>query len=140
MGTRHIFFVDSRVADYQSLLNSMPADSEWFLLDAHRDGIDQMQATLANYSALDSIQILSHGSPATLYLGTTVLTNINLATYSSPVGRIGISLTSSGDFLLYGCDVGQGEQGVQFITTLAQLRVYVVSCGTGGGFDVLSER
>ena len=50
MTTKNIFIIDSRVADYQSLITGLPADSEAFVLNPDQDGIAQMQAILANYS------------------------------------------------------------------------------------------
>ena len=111
MTTHNIFFIDSRVADYQTLIASLPTDSEWFLLNSTQDGIAQMQAILANYSGLDSIQILSHGAQGTLFLGSTILTSSNINNYSSQLSSIGSSLTSTGDILLYGCNVAQDLAG-----------------------------
>ena len=42
MTTRNLYFIDSAVTDYQSLLSQLPADSEWYLLDKSRDGIGQI--------------------------------------------------------------------------------------------------
>lgn len=120
MPTHNIYFVDSRVADYQRLVGSLPMDSEWFVLDANRDGIEQMQAILAGYSGLDSIRILSHGSQGALFLGSTVLNNANIDGYSQQLAGIGGSLTSAGDILLYGCNVAQGDVGQSFISALSQ--------------------
>ena len=121
MTTRNLFFIDSRVADRQTLIGSLPADSKWHLLDADEDGIEQMLAVLANYGELESIQIVSHGAPGTLYLGSSVLDNASLDGYSNQLASLGNSLTETGDILLYGCNVAEGEQGQQFVATLAQL-------------------
>ncbi|MCM2320661.1 MAG: DUF4347 domain-containing protein, partial [Pseudomonas sp.] len=121
MTTRNIYFIDSRVADQQTLIDSLPADSEWYLLDADEDDITQMLAVLANYSELESIQILSHGAPGTLYLGNSVLDNASLASYSDQLASLGSSLAETGDILLYGCNVAEGEQGQLFVDTLALL-------------------
>ncbi len=121
MTTKNIFMIDSRVADYQRLMTALPANSEAFLLHPNQDGIEQMQEILSNYSELDSIQIVSHGAQGTLYLGNTVLSQQNIDNYRNPLGDIGSSLTATGDLLLYGCNVAQGEQGQQFIKSLAQL-------------------
>ena len=67
MTTNNIFIIDSRVADYQRLMAALPVGSEAFLLNPDQDGIEQMQATLSNYSDLDSIQIISHGAQGALY-------------------------------------------------------------------------
>ena len=119
--TSSIVFIDSCVADYQSLIGALPADTEWFLLNAEEDGVVQMARILANYSALDSIQVISHGSTGTLYLGSTVLDSSNLDSYQTQLQAIGSNLTATGDILLYGCNVGAGETGQQFITALAEL-------------------
>ena len=56
MTTKNIFIIDSRVADYQSLITSLPEDSEAFVLNSDQDGIAQMQAILANYIATANSQ------------------------------------------------------------------------------------
>lgn len=117
--TKNLVFIDSRVINYQALISTFDADTQWVLLDAAQDGVLQMQAALMGYSGLDSIQIFSHGSPGTLYLGSTTLTNENLASYSGSFASIGASLTESGDILLYGCSVGAGDTGQAFIESLA---------------------
>ena len=66
MTTKNIFFIDSRVADYQTLIAGLPVDSEWVLLNAEEDGVLQMQNALTGYRDLDSIQVISHGSTGTL--------------------------------------------------------------------------
>jgi hypothetical protein len=47
--TRTIYFIDARVEDYATLVAGLPAASEWFLLQAERDGVAQMAAVLADY-------------------------------------------------------------------------------------------
>lgn len=121
MTTRNIFFIDSSVANYQELIDALPANSRWFLLNPDQDGIEQMQAALSRYSELDSIRILSHGAQGILYLGNTVLDQHNIDNYSNQLGYIGNSLAQSGDLLLYECNVAQGSKGFQFIDRLAQL-------------------
>ena len=69
-----------------------------------------MQAILSSYSELNTIQILSHGAQGVLNLGNTVLDQHNIDRYSSQLGRIGKSLSPSGDLLLYGCNVAQVQK------------------------------
>jgi len=114
------------------LIAGLGADTQWYLLNADQDGIDQMQLILANYSGLKSIQIVSHGSIGTLYLGSTVLRSGNLASYQNQMQAIGSSLTESGDILLYGCNVAQGDAGKLFIDSLANL--------TGADIAATSDR
>jgi Ca2+-binding RTX toxin-like protein len=118
---RQMFFVDSRVADYQTLIAGLAEGSEWHLLHAGADGIRQMERILSAHTGLDAIQVISHGAPGTLYLGSTVLTAGNLASYEATLQAIGRSLSETGDILLYGCSVAQGNEGIKFVESLAQI-------------------
>ena len=117
--TRTVTFIDSRVADYQTLIDGLAEGTVWYLLDAATDGIQQMESILSGYTGLEAIQVISHGSPGTLYLGSTVLDSGNLAAYQSSLQAIGAGLCDTGDILLYGCNVAQGDAGIQFIESLA---------------------
>jgi Ca2+-binding RTX toxin-like protein len=121
MTTKNIVFIDSRVASYETLIAGLSADTEWYLLNADSDGVEQMQQLLVRYSDLDSIQVISHGSLGTLYLGNTVLNGDNLHSYQTQLQAIGSSLTEIGDILLYGCNVAQGDSGLEFVNSLAQI-------------------
>ncbi|AGX88355.1 DUF4347 domain-containing protein [Candidatus Symbiobacter mobilis] len=115
-----IVFVDTRVADYQTLIDGLEPGSEVYLIDEQSDGLEQMVASLNGRSGIDALHVISHGSQGSLYLGNTVLNNGNLSGYLSQLASIGGALTDTGDILLYGCNVAQGDVGVQFITSLAQ--------------------
>jgi Ca2+-binding RTX toxin-like protein len=119
--TRKIAFIDSRVADYPTLIDGLAEGTEWFLLDAGTDGIRQMESILSGYTDLEAIEVISHGSPGRLYLGSTVLDSGNLSAYQSSLHAISSSLCETGDILLYGCSVAQGEAGIQFIESLAAM-------------------
>lgn len=130
MTATSIVFVDSRVANYQDLINSLPPGSEVYVLDSTSDGLDQMATYLQGRTGLDAIHIISHGSVGTLYLGSTVLNSDNLAQYQTQLTTIGQALTFAGDILLYGCDVGQGEVGQAFIAQLAAVTGADVAAST----------
>lgn len=121
MTTKNVVFIDSRATGYEALIASLGADTEWYLLSTEEDGLEQMQRILTSYSKLDSIQLISHGSTGTLHFGSTVLDSSNLSSHESQLQAIGSSLTDTGDFLLYGCNVAQGEGGIAFINSLARL-------------------
>jgi hypothetical protein len=116
-----LLFVDPRVADYQSLLVDLSADVEVFVLNAEEDGVLQMALFLEGRSNLEAIQVLSHGSSGSLLLGSTSLTHDNLTKYDKVLEKIGNSLSESGDILLYGCNVAQGEKGLDFVKNLAMM-------------------
>ncbi|MFI3154946.1 MAG: DUF4347 domain-containing protein [Methylococcaceae bacterium] len=115
-----ILFIDSNIADYEALLAGLANDAEVHVLNDTEDGVLQMAAILQGHSALDSIQILSHGSRGNLYLGSGILNSDSLTRYAAALTQIGSALSENGDILLYGCNVAEGDAGVHFISNLAQ--------------------
>jgi Ca2+-binding RTX toxin-like protein len=118
--TKSLVFIDSRVADYQTLIAGLDAYTRSVLLDADHDGIEQMQAALAGYCGLASIRILAHGRPGALMLGAGELTREGLDRYAVALATIGCSLADEGDVQIYGCEVGQGSGGRAFVRSMAE--------------------
>ncbi|NES03226.1 MAG: DUF4347 domain-containing protein [Okeania sp. SIO2F4] len=116
-----VIFVDSNIADYQSLVNSVEPGTEVVVLDTNRNGVEQITEVLANYDNLDSVQILSHGDSAVLQLGNSSLDNGNIESYENQLQQWGKALSENGDILLYGCNVAEGEQGQAFINRLGEI-------------------
>lgn len=79
--TTSIVSIDSRVANYQNLIDNLTDPAEVFILDGESDGLTQMAADLQGQTGIDAIHVISHGA---LYLGSTVLDGGNLATCTAP--------------------------------------------------------
>jgi Ca2+-binding RTX toxin-like protein len=114
-----LVIIDSRVKDYAVLVNQFAAETEYVVLDQDRDGLDQIVEMLAGKEPYESIQIISHGASGSLTLGNSMLNECSLGTYESELAIIGQTLQDGGDLLLYGCNVGAGEGGREFIDMLA---------------------
>ena len=122
-----IAFVDTQVQDYQQLVDGLNRQSqegkqiEVVLLDAGRDGIQQISEALQGRSGLDAIHIFSHGIDGAVELGDAWLNAAALETHADAVAQWGAALNPHGDLLLYGCDVAADAQGQAFVNRLAQL-------------------
>ena len=114
-----IVFILDNVADYQSTADGLYANYEVHILSADGDALAQMVALLDGRTGLDAIHLISHGDSGVLDLGTLSLSSENLADYSDALAALGAALSPEGDFLLYGCDVAEGEAGVAFVDALA---------------------
>ncbi len=114
-------FIDSRVNDLELLISQFTPGTSYQVLDARLDGIEQIVSALAGEGRYDSIQIISHGASGEITLGNTLLNSAALYRYAGKLATIGASLSSTGDILLYGCNVGAGDAGLHFVDTLAQL-------------------
>jgi lipopolysaccharide export system protein LptA len=115
--TQQVVFIDSRVPDIQDLIDGVAPGVQVFVIDSGSDGVQQIADILAanDLQDLSSISIVSHGADGEVMLGSSTLSETNLASYSRPLAEIGTALTPGGDIQLYGCDVALGSGGQQFI-------------------------
>lgn len=120
---RHeLVFVDVAVEDYQTLLADVDPHAEVVLLDAKRDGIEQMAEVLSQRSGVNAIHIVSHGSMGELQLGQATLNLDSMHDrYAEQLGRIGQALTADADILIYGCNFAEGLVGRAAEESLAVL-------------------
>ena len=116
---RQIAFIDSSVADWETLVAGLGDGVEWILLEPGSDGLWQMANVLRGQSDVSTILVFSHGSSGELMLGDAVVNTGNLEQYKEALATIGSALTGNGDILLYGCNVAEGDGGQEFIAQLA---------------------
>lgn len=105
------------------------------------DGLAQITAYLATHGGLDSLHVVSHGGPGRLFLGDQV---VDLATLQGNRLALESWRGAGGDrfkILLYGCNVGQGGAGSQFIEALAAFTGATVAASpTPTGHESLGGR
>ncbi len=117
-----VIFVDPTVPNYQELLAGMDPNAEIIMLDAGKDGVQQIADSLAGRTGVDAIHLISHGNAGELQLGTSHLTQESMTDrYASELAVIKGSLSEEADLLIYGCNFAEGEQGGRAATTLADL-------------------
>ena len=74
-----LVIIHSRAPNYQQLYNDLIKQQHEgrnvhvVVLDAHRDGIEQINEALTSYNKLDAVHIVSHGDDGQLQLGATQL-------------------------------------------------------------------
>ncbi|RDH45545.1 DUF4347 domain-containing protein [Zooshikella ganghwensis] len=117
--SKTVIFIDSRVSDYQSLVEGLDESVDVVIIQAQQNGLEQMANALAEYSNLDAIHVVSHGDDGQLQLGNITVSSDNIADYTQHLSDIGAALSQQGDILLYGCDVGKGSIGEAFVQALA---------------------
>ena len=112
-GKKEVAFVDSSAPGYQALVDDARAGVEVEVIDGGQSGLAQMALWAESHSGYDAIHLSSHGTEASLRVGTDSVTNDSLGTAVQQVdlAEIGHALNSGGDLLLYGCDVAKGSDG-----------------------------
>ncbi|MCC7339361.1 MAG: DUF4347 domain-containing protein, partial [Pirellulaceae bacterium] len=146
-----IVLVDSEVLDLQQLLDGLDRSGrnmEVFVLDAHRDGVDQITEALNSRSDVSSIHIVSHARDGAVRIGNTWLSEDNLAGYAGQLASWQNSLASDADLLFYGCDMASGDAGRMLLDALSALTGADVaasadatgSASLGGDWDLEYKR
>ena len=125
-----ILFVDPRVANWQTLAASVGKNVQVVVIDPSRDGISQVTEALQGRSDLKSIQFLTYGSAGQIELGNAPITADALAAAKQQVASWSDHLASSADIEFWGCDVGQGASGQQFVDTVHALTGAQVGAST----------
>ncbi len=121
-GRREILFADPSIAGYEHLIAGLDPSVEVVLIESHRDGLEQIAATLRKRQSIDAIHLIAHGAPATLQLATAHLTLDSMVTvYADALLAIRQALTPEADFVIYGCNFGAGSLGQVAVTTLSVL-------------------
>ena len=125
---RHeIVFVDTGVADYQTLIDDLEANEqpnrhiEIVILDSSRDGIEQISEALAGGQRFDAIHLVSHGSESGVQLGSTWFDLDDLNANADAISGWSESLTDAADILIYGCNLAAGADGQALLRGLSNL-------------------
>ena len=120
--TTEIAFVDPTVPNYQEMIAEIGSNVDVVVLDATRDGMGQIAESLAGRSDIDAIHLISHGSAGELQLGTGTLTAESMSgKYANEMATIRESLSDQADLLVYGCNFGEGSEGVDAVNLLAEI-------------------
>ena len=136
-----VVFVDARVKDADSLLKGVAPGAQVVKLDASKDGLQQIADYLDQHSGVSSVQIIAHGNAGDLWLGNSYLSADNVAQRSAVLAEIGKDMNVGGDILIYGCYTAEGDRGLSFVDSLAQLTGRDVAAsnnrtGVGGDWDL----
>lgn len=129
-----IVFIDAAVSDPARLCAGLAPDMEVVMLQSTTDGLRQIAAALADRAGLTSLHLISHGTPGALLLAGARIDLASLPGYAQELRTITDAMVEDAQWLIYGCEVAQGEVGRRFINALGQqtgLRVAVASHRAG---------
>lgn len=125
-----LVILDPTIANYQQLASEIAPGTDVMVLDPSQDATAQITQALLQRSGLSSLHIVSHGTAGALQLGANWLDANALDRYGADLQSWSQALTDGADILLYGCEVGAGEQGQAFIQKISQLTGADVAAST----------
>ncbi len=114
-GYTEIVFIDSNISGWEQIAQSVRPGVGVVLINGQTDGLRSVADYLSNLENIDTVSIVSHGNQAELYMGTVDITGQTLGNYAGDLAAIGAAIKPSGAIQLYGCDVGQGDAGQNFL-------------------------
>jgi Ca2+-binding RTX toxin-like protein len=118
----HLVFIDSAVEDIQTLIKGVVADAQVVVLHPEVDGVMQLTQALQHYPQVETIHLVTHGSPGCLCLGNAQLSLKTLESYAAQLKTWSERMSNQqGQILLYGCHVAEGKMGAEFLQKLHQL-------------------
>jgi hypothetical protein len=119
-----IVILDSAIASIEQMLDDLATsrpNAEVFVLDADRDGLEQISSILEQRSQISAIHIVSHAEGASIKLGSIWLNSANLDGYAGDLANWQAALTSDADLRLYGCELASSADGQTLLQSLAAL-------------------
>ena len=126
-GRTELVIIDSRAPNFQQLHNDVikaqqqGRDINVVILDAHRDGIQQISDAISQYNKLDAVHIVSHGKDGQLELGATQLNKQSLKQRSEEIAQWQDVFTERGDVLIYGCNLAESSDGTALVNSLSKI-------------------
>ncbi|MCU7869878.1 MAG: tandem-95 repeat protein [Candidatus Thiodiazotropha sp. (ex Lucinoma borealis)] len=122
-----LVIIDPSTPDYQSLVDDLISQSgdgrsfEIVLLDTDSSGIEQISETLSQYTDLDAVHLISHGSDGEIHLGDATIDFDEVQYNGEAINAWGSAFSTEGDLLIYGCDLAATIEGERLVDSLAQL-------------------
>lgn len=121
IASTEIVFLDSDLADVESLIQGVSNDATVVLLDPQNDMIEQVSRQLSKRRGLTAVHLVTHGTSGQMIMNKQVIDSKTLLRRADEIRDWSVSLSKKADILLYGCDVASGQSGTSFLQNLSRL-------------------
>ena len=95
-------FIDTTVANYQTLVNDLRSGIDVYLLNNSLDPWQQMTGVIKDYQGVRAIHLISHGSEADVIIGEKGYGIQEINAEATKISQWSSHLTTDADILLYG--------------------------------------
>ncbi|MFT6987365.1 MAG: hypothetical protein ACJAT7_003220 [Psychromonas sp.] len=122
-----LVIIDASVPDYLFLLDSLQSQAgensiiDVQILDADRNGIEQLSEILAYRQDLDALHLITHGSSGEILIGNTQISQAELDQNADEISNWGNALSVDCYFLIYGCNLASTADGQRLANALGRL-------------------
>ncbi len=122
-----VVFLDTSMDNLDQLLEELLSQAtearelEVVVLDAVRDGLEQITDVLAQRQRLEAIHIIGNGDGRGVQLGDVFLDASSLSAYAGKIARWSEALDHGAELLVYGSDLESTASGRELLEGLAAL-------------------
>jgi CSLREA domain-containing protein len=132
-----LVFVDPTAPDHERIVADLLARSasggvryEVILLDAGRDGVEQVSQALKGRNDVGALHFITHGSAGSFQLAGTRFDSELVGQRAGELMGWRTALDGDADILLYGCNLAASAEGSQLVTDLAAVTGADVAAST----------
>src|SRR5690606_24586731 len=112
---RELVLVDRNIKDYYLFSKLSKPGVEVIELPKEANGLDFLIKTLEQYQGLSAVHIFSHANAGELLLGNTNVGKKALQNNVEAFNKLNKAIVKGGDLLFYGCELGKGKEGEEFL-------------------------
>ncbi|MFB2120915.1 DUF4347 domain-containing protein [Parapedobacter sp. 2B3] len=112
---KELLVVDRNIKDYRQFSRLVKPGVELVEIPQGTDGLVYLLETLEHYENLHAVHLFSHARAGELLLGNTPVDGGTLKSHPEFARVVNGAIKTGGDFLLYGCELGKGEAGDEFL-------------------------
>jgi hypothetical protein len=129
-----LVLIEFDVPDKETLLRNLLATpgggTDLEVVELQGGGIQEVTQAILSHPGLDAIQLISHGSPGSLDLGTDQLDSGTIHSDEQKISSWESSLNPGADILLYGCSFAGDAAGRSLVNQIHSLTGAAVAAST----------
>jgi len=126
-GGTELVLLDSELQDQNVLTGALKPGVKVVYFDKFTSLATSVDNALKENAPVKTLHIVTHGAPGTLYASYMCLNEKLLLEQKTEIEKWKESFTPDGSILLYGCNVGKGEEGISFCQSLSEITGVPVS-------------
>lgn len=115
---KELLVIDQNIKNYQQFTRLIKPGVGLVEIPKGVDGFAFLLDKLSGYQNLSAIHLFSHANAGELLLGNTNVDSKSLKNNVRFAKVVNQSMKQGGDFLLYGCELGKGEKGDEFLQVI----------------------
>ena len=114
-----VVIIDINTPHTELLLSGLKPGARVVALDATLHPLSSIHQIIRENQPISSLHIFSQGKPGQLIFSTGSITERTILSHQELIGSWKTMFTIHGDILFYGCEVGKGHRGLNFIRDMA---------------------